>query len=126
LVFRETGCRVKLLFDIDQPKEVLSVDEKGGDLPNSFSSAPFMVMRQNREQTNGVPGHVDLIYVASIEDWSSLSSNSILVDIDTIRKSSLDRMQLWPDTREAIMRAHHTYAMLVNSPKVPFVSGGKQ
>lgn len=105
---RETGCTVRLVSStLHDGERLLSVDGQGREIVNAYSPAPFLVMHQNRAQKFGVPGHVALLYVGTLEDASGKFEEVRLVDVDRIRRGDdFQPLELWQDTAKSILLAH--------------------
>ena len=103
---RETGCEVQLLSNEIEDARLVSVDGQGREIVNKYSPAPFLVMHQNRPQKHGVPGHVALLYVGTIRDTSRKLEEARLVGMERIRADEFELLEMWPDTKRSIIKAH--------------------
>ena len=106
IVRRETGCEVELWAAYTDPKTLRSTDGSGLPIENTLSAAPTIVMRQNREQRNGIPGHIDFLYIAEVVNTEKRRPNVLFVSLDSLNETSYPERELWPDTKEAILTAH--------------------
>jgi len=89
---------------------VISYDaknEKGIPHRNELFVPPLVIMRQPRPQENGVPGHIDMIYLSEEEERTQPKPG-----VSWIREKDLDNhrdYELWPDIKECFRRAAKAY-----------------
>jgi hypothetical protein len=114
LVRQETGCDVTLLA-VGQPGGAFSTDvttyHPPGDTTaeaNSLLQPPVLVMQQNRTQSHDVPGHIDLLYVASGDPSQDTKGQGRWVALEDLRMK--DQQKYWPDTKTCVERAAQVYA----------------
>lgn len=118
LVSNETGCNVKLLAvsrgaNADFGKRVYTFDphSRRSNLANALLEPPIIMMQQNRRQSHDVPGHIDLIFLGSVEDGSTVRDPGMWLDLADF--GSHTEGELWPDTRECLKAAGEIYRKLM-------------
>lgn len=112
IVEQEARCNVRLVGPMTSDEVVISVGcDRQATVKNQINPAPVLIMRQNRMQRNGVPGHVDLIFVAEFVSALTVSSDAYetaWLTLDQVN-SFPEQWVLWPDTREVITRTSRWY-----------------
>lgn len=116
LVEREARCSVRLVGPISRDENVTSItQDRKATIRNQISPPPFLIMRENRIQRNGVPGHVDLIFVADFRSAIPQGADGDQpkwLSLDQVRNFAEDWI-LWPDTQHVILRAASWYDQYV-------------
>ena len=123
IVQRETLCHVDLLSASSLggsfARKIVTWNPQSGnaDLENDLLAPPILVMQQNRRQSHDIPGHIDLLFLATVEPGLQTGKRGIWLDLDDMGSYSL--RQLWPDTRECLKQASERYARMLAVTAAP-------
>jgi hypothetical protein len=120
LVYEKTGYHIKLvsancdLLDSNAgAKETIPTWHPTKDnVQNELFLPPLIIMRQNRTQKYGVKGHIDLIYLAKVQDAQKESANVVWLREEKFERSGYPESELWNDTLTCINRAAQVYKRL--------------
>jgi len=113
-----TGCRIRLdryhatLIRSDGLSEKMHT-ASAREEDNEIFIPPLIIMRQNRAQTNEVPGHIDLIYLARVEDAGPLRAKAQWIQmVDLEDQKQFPQSRIWPDTVACVTRAAEVFRNL--------------
>jgi hypothetical protein len=114
IVYEETGCAVTLIAAATNhgsafSEKVYTYNPQTGapDLENYLLQPPIMVMKQSREQSHEVPGHIDLIFLAQVDANQQPRKRGVWLEISGM--DNVAERRLWPDTRKCIREAAELY-----------------
>ena len=123
IVQRETLCHVDLLSatsldgSFAKKIETWNPQSQNADLENELLAPPILVMQQNRRQSHDIPGHIDLLFLATVSSEQPIGRRGIWLNLDDL--GGYSSRQLWPDTRECLKQASERYARMLAVPGPP-------
>ena len=109
----ESGCEINILntqITNNNIGKVESIDGNGEKIENFIHHPPSLLMQQNREQKNGIPGHIDLRYMGEVSNSNNIKrDNAYLIELNVLRGNNFDDKQLWIDTKKVIFLAYDLF-----------------